>query len=249
MSNAAAAQDQGLPIEQQLESMAELVSTGPVDLGCYTQAEMAVVLGEAPALAGLEDDVLAEGVRSLAARGLLYRAPDGEHVDIVGELGLVAALIPLNTGTIEVRRGHEATADSPWRWLISLLPGGVAAVDRIDALGLHRLSMVSLADIDDALVEQFIDGPARIPSDDPGPIAITVAELRHVAERAPARWQLAHRVRRTDGTVLEVEVQVLRSGPRRVDLITRDPQGDGYQRVAVDADALRMFLDDLAGLT
>ena len=55
--------------QRQLADLAELVATGPVDLGAYTQAEMAVVLGDLPALAGVDDEVLAEAVRSLAARG------------------------------------------------------------------------------------------------------------------------------------------------------------------------------------
>ena len=41
------------------------VETGPVDMGAFTQAEMAVVLGDVPALAGVEEAVLAEAVRSL----------------------------------------------------------------------------------------------------------------------------------------------------------------------------------------
>ena len=43
--------------DQQLADLAELVGTGPVDLGAYTQAELTVVLGEVPALSVSEDVV------------------------------------------------------------------------------------------------------------------------------------------------------------------------------------------------
>ncbi|HSO04498.1 MAG TPA: hypothetical protein VLQ92_08465, partial [Candidatus Limnocylindrales bacterium] len=48
--------------DRQLADVADLVATGPVDMGAFTQAEMAVVLGEVPALAGVEEAVLAEAV-------------------------------------------------------------------------------------------------------------------------------------------------------------------------------------------
>lgn len=238
----------GRPIEEQLVTLAELVEMGPIDFGCYTQAEMAVVLGDVPALAGLADDVLAEGVRSLAARGLLYRSAGGEHVDVVGELGLLSALAPLSPSTIEIRRGHAGSPDEPWRWLIALLPHGVAAVDRIDVLGLHRLAMISTAEVADAIVSRMIDGPARIPKPDPGPVAATLEEVRAAAERSQTRWQIAHRIRHADGTLRETELQVMRTGEHRVELLTPDPDGAGYHRTALDADSLRSLVADLARL-
>ena len=69
--------------ERQLADVADLVATGPVDMGAFTQAEMAVVLGDVPALAGVEEAVLAEAVRSLAARGVLHRVP-GEAAAVSG---------------------------------------------------------------------------------------------------------------------------------------------------------------------
>ena len=70
-----------------------------------------------------------------------------------------------------------------------------------------------------------------------------------MAEAAPARWQLIHRVpRRETGTRLVVESMVLRTGETRVDLVTRHPRDDGYQRVAVDAESLREYLKGLFSL-
>jgi len=232
--------------DKQLADVADLVATGPVDMGAFTQAEMAVVLGDVPALAGVEEAVLAEAVRSLAARGVLHRVPGEAAAEVVGDLGLIVALVATSVGTLDIRRGHEAPADAPWRWLISLFGNGVVGIDRIDALGLHRLSMYSVGGIADVVADRLIDGRARIPDGGDQPVALTDADLRRVAEAAPTRWQLIHRVpRRETGTRLVVESLVLRTSETRVDLVTRTPEGDGYQRLAVDAESLREYLRGL----
>jgi hypothetical protein len=236
-------------LEEQLASLSELVATGPVDFGCFTQAELAVVMGEVPALAGLADDVLAEGVRSLAARGLLYRSPDGDHVDVAGELGLIAALTPLNLSVLEIRRGHAGSPEEPWRWMVAMLPKGVAAVDRVDPLGLHRLAVISIERLGRTVAERLIDGPAKIPDDDGEPAPLTVAEARELVEGAEKRFQLAHRVRRDDGTRLQTEFHILRTGPERVELLSVDPDGEGYHRTALDLESLRLLLVELSGVT
>ncbi len=234
--------------DQQLADLAELVGTGPVDLGAYTQAELAVVIGEVPALAVSEDVVLAEAVRSLAARGLLFREPQGDVVSIVGDLGLIRALVDMRIATLEIRRGHEGPPDEPWRWGISLLPRRVAAVDRVDALGLHRLALVSTQGLVDLIVGRLIDGQADIPRDGTVPVGLTDEGVRTAASQAITSWQLIHRVPRPDGTQLVVDALVLRTGEARVDLVTPAPDGPGYQRVAVDAAALGEFLVGLAAL-
>jgi hypothetical protein len=232
--------------EQQLADVADLVATGPVDMGAFTQAEMAVVIGDVPALAGVQDVVLAEAVRSLAARGVLHRVPGEAAAEVVGDLGLMVALVTTSVGTLDIRRGHEGPADAPWRWLISLFGASVVGVDRIDALGLHRLSLHSVGGIADVVADRLIAGKARIPADETAAVPITDAQLRRVAAAAPARWQLIHRVpRRDSGTRLVVESMVLRTGETRVDLVTRIPEGEGYQRMAVDAGSLRDYLRGL----
>jgi len=236
-----------IPVDEQLQDIVELVATGPVDLGAYTQAEMAVVLGDVPVLVGSTDDVLAEAVRSLAARGLLYRTQRDE-INVVGDLGLLVALIPSTRGTLEIRRGHPGPSQEPWRWLVSVLPRGVVAVDRIDALGLHRLALLSVRGVADTIVERLLDGPARIPRDDPGPVPVTAGELRRVAAQASSRWQLVHRRPVSGTSVLALEAQVMRTGETRVDLLTRDPDSEGFTRIAVDAESLRRFLVELAEL-
>lgn len=234
--------------DQQLADLEELVGTGPVDLGAYTQAELAVVLGEVPALAVAEDAVLAEAVRSLAARGLLFREPQGDVVSIVGDLGLIRALVDMRIATLEIRRGHEGPSDEPWRWGISMLPRRVAAVDRVDALGLHRLALVSTEGLVDLIVDRLIDGRADIPRGGTIPVGLTDEEVRTATSGATTSWQLIHRVPRTDGTQLVIDALVQRTGEARVDLVTPAPEEPGYQRVAVNAAALREFLVGLMAL-
>jgi hypothetical protein len=234
--------------DQQLADIAELVEIGPVDLGAYTQAELAVVLGELPGLAGVPEPVLAEAVRSLAARGLLYREPDGRTVSVVGDLGLIVALAATRTGTLEIRRGHPGPPDQPWRWAVSMLPRNVVAIDRVDALGLHRFSLHSVRGVADVLADRLIDGRARIPVEDAAPTAVDDDGIRLLTQSAATRWQLIHRVPRADGTFLVVDALVLRTGESRVDLISRAADGAEYRRVPVDAAALRSFLIGLTTL-
>ena len=236
--------------DEQLADLLELVETGPVDLGAYTQAELAVVLGQLPALgAGFESDVLAEAVRSLAARGLLFSDPGDDFVNVVGDLGLVLALISIRLGTLDLRRGHEGPANEPWRWLISIFPGGLVAVDRIDALGLHRLSLLSSKGLADEMADRLLDGGASIPDGLEAPIPVPAATVRDVAAKAAARWQIIYQAPQSDGTMLTVDSMLLRTGTNRVDLVTRAPDGsEDYQRIAVDDDTLRDYLMQLSQL-
>lgn len=98
------------------------------------------------------------------------------------------------------------------------------------------------------IVERLIDGRADIPRDGSVPVGLTDEEVRTEASRAATSWQLIHRVPRSDGTQLVVDALVLRTGDTRVDLVTAAPDGQGYQRVAVDAAALGEFLEGLAAL-
>jgi hypothetical protein len=236
------------PVDQ-LADLAELVATGPVDLGAYTQAEMAVVLGDVPALAGVDDEVLAEAVRSLAARGVLHRVPGEKAAEVVGDLGLLVALVAHSVGTLEIRRGHPGPADSDWRWLVSVFGYQVVGVDRIDALGLHRLSLVSVGRVADEVAKRMVDGRVKVPPGADEPVPVTDDEVRRLAESASRRWQLIHRVPRDGIARLVVDALVVRSAEDRVDLITRPPEGEGYQRMAVDAASLAAFMRGLFALT
>ena len=231
--------------QRQLADLAELVATGPVDLGAYTQAEMAVVLGDLPALAGVDDEVLAEAVRSLAARGVLHRVPGQRVAEVVGDLGLLVALAAQSVGTLDIRRGHPGPPNAAWRWLVSLFGSQVVGVDRIDALGLHRLSLVSVGRVALEVAERMVDGRAKVPAGPDSPVPIADQEVRRLAEKAPQRWQLIHRVPRAGVPRLAVDALVVRIDLERVDLVTRAPDSEGYQRSAVDVESLAAFLRGL----
>ena len=234
----------------QLADLAELVRTGPVDLGAFTQAEMAVVIGEVPALAGVQDAVLAEAVRSLAARGVLHRVPGEDSAEVVGDLGLLVALVSTSTGTLDIRRGHDGPAEAPWRWLVSLFAHGLVGVDRIDALGLHRLSLYSRKGVADQVAQRMIDGRARIVAGTADPVPIDEQQVRVLATTAQARWQLVHRVPRRDtGTMMVVDSLVVRTDEARVDLITPAPDSSGYERRTTDEAHLSDYLTGLFTVT
>ena len=235
--------------QHHLADLADLVDTGPLELGAFTQAEMAVVLGGVPALAGVGDEALAEAVRSLAARGVLHRVPGQQQAEVVGDLGLLVALNAFSVGTLEIRRGHPSPANADWRWIVSLYGYQVVGVDQIDALGLHRLSLVSVGMVADELASRMCEGRAKVGSGAEAPVAIPDDEVRRLAQHAPRRWQLIHHVPRKDGPGLTVDALVLRIDDDRVDLITRSPETEGYQRSTVDSHTLAQFMRGLFALT
>ena len=83
----------GRPIEEQLVTLAELVEMGPIDFGCYTQAEMAVVLGDVPALAGLADDVLQAAGVLANDRWVAHHDASRLVADAAGEQVVVRILV------------------------------------------------------------------------------------------------------------------------------------------------------------
>lgn len=150
-------------------SVVELVHTGPVLLGAYTVAELTVVdaivdfLEVRPA-----DDVLAEAVRSLAARQLLLAGSAGDQVQVRGDLGIAVALQQRARRVLDARATGTA-AGEPWRILVLPQPERIALMVRIDALGVHQLGLYKLDDALDMLTEWLPRGPSADP--DPAPDA------------------------------------------------------------------------------
>jgi hypothetical protein len=115
-------------------------------------------------------------------------------------------------------------------------------IDRIDALGLHRISLYSVGGIAKVVAERMIDGRVKVPEGAGTPVPITDTQVRALAEGARTRWQVIHRIPKPDGTRLVIDALVLRLDDSRVEVIARLPDHPGYQRFAVDHETLREFL-------
>ena len=142
--------------------MVELVGTGPVALGAYTLAEIAAVNGvidfieREPA-----PELVAEAVRSLAARNLITTEPGADRVDVRGDLGIALAFQERSRRVVDVRvTGTEP--DQPWRFLLMPQPEGVTLEALIDALGIHLYALRTSGEA----LERLWD---RLPSGDRGP--------------------------------------------------------------------------------
>jgi hypothetical protein len=145
-----------------IDAVVSLVATGPVTLGGYTLAEIDAVSGivqfleEEPA-----PELVAEAVRSLAARDLITTTAGSDQVEVRGDLGIALAFQDRARTVLDARvTGTEP--DRPWRFVLMPHPEGVTLEILIDALGIH---FYSLRTAEDAL-ERLWD---RLPHGDRGP--------------------------------------------------------------------------------
>ena len=147
-------------------AVVHLVSTGPVLLGAYTIAELAAVDAVVDFLESRpSDEVLAEAVRSLAARQLLVAGAAGEQVQVRGDLGIAVAFQQRARVVLDARvTGTEP--GEPWRILLLPQPERICLQFRIDALGIHQVGLYQLNEALGALAEWLPRG-SRADSDDP----------------------------------------------------------------------------------
>jgi len=121
-----------------------LVNTGPVFLGAYTIAELTVVDAIVDFLeARPSEEVLAEAVRSLAARQLIVPGADGEQIQVRGDLGIAVAF-QQRTHRVMDARVSGTDPGEPWRILLLPQPEEICLMVRIDPLGVHEIGLYKL---------------------------------------------------------------------------------------------------------
>jgi hypothetical protein len=145
-----------------VEAVVGLIETGPVPLGAYTPAEIDAVSGvvhflerEPPA------ELVAEAVRSLAARNLITTSTGSDQIEVRGDLGIALAFQQRSRCVIDTRV-TGTPPDRPWRFLLMPQPEEVTLEILIDALGIH---FYALRTTDDSY-ERLWD---RLPHGDRGP--------------------------------------------------------------------------------
>lgn len=145
-----------------VEAVVDLVGTGPVPLGGYTLAEIDAVSGIVHFLeASPAPELVAEAVRSLAARNLITTTAGSDEVQVRGDLGIALAFQHRSRVVLDARvTGTEP--DSPWRFILMPQPEGVTLEILIDALGIHFYALRTTADALERLWE-------RLPHGDRGP--------------------------------------------------------------------------------
>jgi hypothetical protein len=127
-------------------AIVNLVGTGPVELGAYTVAELTVVDAIVDFLAARpSDEVLAEAVRSLAARKLLVAGSATEQFEVRGDLGITAAFQQRARMVLDARATGTVPGE-PWRILLLPQPEPITMMVRIDALGIHEISLRKLGE-------------------------------------------------------------------------------------------------------
>ncbi|NYF97558.1 hypothetical protein [Janibacter cremeus] len=172
MTNAPTSAD--IPAET-LANLVDLVETGPVLLGAYTLAEIDAVgaiehlFEEKPAPA-----LIAEAVRSLAARNLISTDRGCDELKVRGDLGIATAVQHRSRVAIDARvTGTEP--DQPWRFILMPQPEGITLEVLIDALGIHSYSLRDHQQAIERLWE-------RLPSGGRGPAD---ADADALLERSP----------------------------------------------------------------
>jgi hypothetical protein len=129
-----------------VSAVVHLVDTGPVLLGAYTAAELTAVDAIVDFLeARPSADVLAEAVRSLAARQLLVAGSSGQQVRVRGDLGIAVAFQQRSRIVLDARSTGTVPGE-PWRILLLPQPEPICLMVRIDALGVHELGLYTLED-------------------------------------------------------------------------------------------------------
>jgi hypothetical protein len=140
-------------------AVVNLVGTGPVVLGAYTIAELTAVDAIVDFLeARPSDEVMAEAVRSLAARQLLVAGSDPGQLQVQGDLGIAVAFQQRARLVLDARATGTEPGE-PWRILLLPQPEPICLLVRIDALGIHELGLYQVDDALQILADWLPKGP------------------------------------------------------------------------------------------
>jgi hypothetical protein len=201
-----------------VSAVVNLVSTGPVLLGAYTIAELTAVDAVVDFLEGRpSDEVLAEAVRSLAARQLLVAGPTGDQVQVRGDLGIAVAFQQRARVVLDARvTGTEP--GEPWRILLLPQPEKICLQFSIDALGVHQVGLYQLNEALRSLARWLPQGPQADPGD-----PVDADGLLASADRAALLTVTRYTTQGSAETAGEVTDLVLARRHDRLHVLTRDP--------------------------
>jgi hypothetical protein len=144
-------------------AVVDLVRTGPVLLGAYTIAELTAVDAIVDFLETRpSDDVLAEAVRSLAARQLLLAGDTSEQVQVRGDLGIAVAFQQRARKVLDARTTGTEPGE-PWRILLLPQPERICLMISIDALGIHQIGLYELDESLRMVADWLPKGPTTAP--------------------------------------------------------------------------------------
>lgn len=169
-----------------VEAVVGLVATGPLPLGGYTLAEIDAVSGIIPFLEREPPaELVAEAVRSLAARSLITTSPGSDQIQVRGDLGIALAFQQRARTVLDARvTGTEP--DRPWRFVLMPQPEHVTLEVLIDALGIHFYSLRETPDTMERLWQRLPSGD-RAPRDaDPDAV---LASSPHTALISVSHWE------------------------------------------------------------
>jgi hypothetical protein len=199
-------------------SVVDLVRTGPVHLGAYTIAELTAVDAIVDFLeARPSDDVLAEAVRSLAARQLLVAGPPGDQIQVRGDLGIAVVFQQRARMVVDARVTGTGPGE-PWRILLLPQPERICLVVRIDTLGVHELGLFQL----DEALRMLSDLLPRGPRADSSP-ATDADQVLGTAERTALVTVTRYRTEGSAEIAGESTDLILARRDGRLHVFQRDP--------------------------
>jgi hypothetical protein len=201
-----------------VSAVVHLVSTGPVMLGAYTVAELTAVDAVVDFLESRpSDEVMAEAVRSLAARQLVAADGNGSQIQVRGDLGITVAFQRRARAVLDARVTGTGPGE-PWRILLLPQPEGICLQIRIDALSIHQVGLYQLDEALGALAKWLPTGD-RAQAGEP----VDADALLAAADRTAQLTITRYTVRESAETATDTTDLVLARRDDRLHILARDP--------------------------